>query len=106
MPKKQPGERKQRRYEPLDVLAYLAAHEQRNPRRSPSERRIQKDLGIKTPSAVHLILRRLERKGLLTITRYGRGHLSDLALTEAGWVAAQARQAGQGTDKDTSADQE
>jgi Mn-dependent DtxR family transcriptional regulator len=89
MPKKQPKERKQRRYEPIAVLAYLTAHEQRSPRRSPSERRIQQDLGIKTPSAVHLILRRLERAGLLTITRYGRGQLSDLVLTETGRSTAQ-----------------
>lgn len=98
MPNKQPGARKQRRYDALEVLAYLAAHEQRGLRRSPSERQIQKDLGIKTPSAVHLILRRLEREGLLTITRYGRGHLSDLALTDAGRAAAQRWQEVQCTD--------
>jgi Mn-dependent DtxR family transcriptional regulator len=97
MPNKEPGKRKQRRYDPLEVLAYLAAHEQRSPRRSPSERRIQQDLGIRTPSAVHLILRRLEREGLLTITRYGRGHLSDLTLTDAGRAAAQTWQAAQNT---------
>jgi DNA-binding PadR family transcriptional regulator len=101
MPKKQPGERKQRRYEPLEVLAYLAAHEQHNPRRSPSERRIQQDLGIAVPSTVHLILRRLEREGLLTITRYGQGHLSDLTLTNAGRTAVQQWQAGRDTNNES-----
>jgi Mn-dependent DtxR family transcriptional regulator len=101
-----PEESKQRHYEPLEVLAYIADYEQRNPRRSPSERRIQKDLGISAPSVVHHILGRLERAGLLTITRYGRGHLSDLTLTEAGRIAAQMWQEGQAADNDTSAAQE
>lgn len=92
MPEKQPGNRAQQRYEPLDVLAYIAAYRQRHPHRSPSERRIQKDLDISAPSVVHAILLRLERAGLLTITRYGRGQLSDLTLTEAGQMAAQVWQ--------------
>ncbi len=97
MSKQQPGKRQQRRYEPLEVLAYIGTYKKCNPLRSPSERRIQKDLGISASSVVHAILRRLERAGLLTITRYGRGHLSDLTLTDAGQVAAQMWQAGQGT---------
>jgi Mn-dependent DtxR family transcriptional regulator len=92
MPKKQPGKRTQQHYEPLDVLAYIAAYRQRHPHRSPSERRIQKDLNMSAPSVVHAILLRLERAGLLTITRYGRGQLSDLTLTEAGHTAAQVWQ--------------
>jgi Mn-dependent DtxR family transcriptional regulator len=87
MPPKELG--KQRRYEPLDVLVYIVAFQQRHPGRSPSQRRIQRDLNISVPSVVHLILHRLERDGLLTITRYGRGQLSDLTLTEAGRSAAQ-----------------
>src|SRR5688500_13057422 len=100
MPKQQPGNSKQQRYEPLEVLAYIEEYAQRNPRRSPSERRIQKDLGISAPSVVHTILVRLEHAGLLIITRYGRGHLSDLTLTEAGQTAAQIWQEGQATDDD------
>lgn len=96
-------EKQQRRYEPLEVLAYIADYAQRNPRRSPSERRIQKDLGISAPSVVHLILRRLEQAGLLIITRYGRGHLSDLTLTDAGRTAAQMwREAQAAGDESTS----
>jgi DNA-binding PadR family transcriptional regulator len=38
---------------------------------------------------VHRLLHRLQREGLLTITAYGRGQLSDLTLTEAGRNAAQ-----------------
>lgn len=87
MPEKQPDEHTQRHYEPLALLAYINAYQQRHPHRSPSERRVQKDLAISAPSVVHGILRRLERAGLLTITRYGRGQLSDLKLTEAGQVA-------------------
>lgn len=89
MPTKRPDVHTQRRYEPLALLAYISAYQQRHPHRSPSERRIQKDLAISAPSVVHGILRRLERAGLLIITRYGRGQLSDLKLTEAGRVAAQ-----------------
>ncbi len=106
MTKKSSQPRRQRRYEPLEVLAYIATYQQHNPRRSPSERRIQKDLGISAPSVVHMILRRLERAGLLSITRYGRGHLSDLILTEAGQRVAHRWQEGQGTDDNTGAEQE
>lgn len=106
MPKQQPGNRKQQRYEPLAVLAYIADYAQHSPRRSPSERRIQKDLGISAPSVVHEILGRLEQAGLLIITRYGRGQLSDLTLTEAGQTAAQMWQEAQAADNDTSADQD
>jgi DNA-binding PadR family transcriptional regulator len=56
---------------------------------------------------VHVILRRLERAGLLIITRYGRGQLSDLILTEAGHNAAQLWQEEHGSHNgSTSAEQE
>lgn len=106
MPKQQPENSKQQRYEPLDVLAYIADYTQRSPRRSPSERRIQQDLGISAPSVVHVILVRLEQAGLLIITRYGRGQLSDLTLTEAGKTAAQMWREAQAAGNDTSAAQE
>jgi DNA-binding FadR family transcriptional regulator len=107
MPKKQLDEHTQRRYEPLALLAYISAYQRCHPHRSPSERRIQKDLAISAPSVVHAILRRLERTGLLTITRYGRGQLSDLRLTDAGQVATQLWQEEQASpNASTSAEHE
>lgn len=87
--------RRHRRYHPLAVLAAIAAYQQLH-HRSPSERRIQADLGISAPSVVHNLLRRLRQDGLLTTTSYGRGHRAEHALTSAGqtavgqWQTAQA----------------
>lgn len=55
--------------------------------RSEGERTIQTALGISSPSVVHNMLRRLEGRELLRITRYGHGVGVDLALTEAGQEA-------------------
>lgn len=91
--KNRPQRPRQRRYEPLAVLTYIMTYQQTRPHRSPSERRIQAALDISAPSLVHGIIQRLERDGLLTITRYGRGHTVDLTLTEAGQEAVQRWQA-------------
>lgn len=96
IPKKETGmpepdrlPRRHRRYDPLAVLAYIATYQQTHNQRSPSERRIQTDLKVSAPSVVHNLLRRLEEDGLLTITTYGRGHTSDLLLTETGHAMVQ-----------------
>jgi len=88
MPRKQSGKKTQQQYEPLDVLAFIVSYREQHGGWSPSERQIQKALGISAPSVVHVILRRLEGAELLTITRYGRGHQSHLIPTEAGRTAA------------------
>lgn len=95
MPKKRGMNQVQHRYEPLDILAFIATYRERNQGWSPSERQIQKALRISVPSVVHHILQRLEQAGLLTIVRYGRGHRSQLIPTEAGQTAAQLWQEGQ-----------
>lgn len=84
-----PRRRVSHRYDPYAVLAYTVQYQQTHNRRSPSERRIQADLKISAPSVVHNLLYRLQKRGLLTITTYGRGHTSDLLLTEAGHAAVQ-----------------
>lgn len=88
MPRQRPNPPRQRRYEPLAVLAYIARYQQQNIGHSPSQRRIQRDLNISAPSVVHTMLHRLARSNLLTITTHGRGRAADLALTEAGQKAA------------------
>lgn len=88
MPKKLQGQLRIRRYDPISVLGYVAFYQQHK-NRSPSQRQIQKDLAISAPSAVHVILSRLERAGLVVMTRYGRGFRADLALTPAGHAAVQ-----------------
>lgn len=105
MPRKRPNHPRQRRYEPLSVLAYIARYQQQNGGRSPAQRRIQRDLTISAPSVVHNILHRLARSGLLTIKNNGRGHPADLTLTEAGQRAAAMWQEDE-TDNDPAADQE
>lgn len=87
---------KTRRYDPLAVLAYIAAYQQQNAGRSPSQRRIQAALAMSAPSVAHNILHGLERRGLLRITSYGRGVGADLTLTEAGRAALERWQAEQG----------
>lgn len=94
MPKKQGADQTPRKYEPLDVLAFIVTYRERNQGWSPSERQIQKALSISVPSVVHHILQRLERAELLTIIRYGRGHRAQLIPTEAGQTAAQLWQEG------------
>lgn len=74
----------QRRYDPQAVQAYIVSYQAENAGRSPSQRQIQRALYISAPSVVHMILRRLERRGLLTVTRHGRGYPSDLTLTDTG----------------------
>lgn len=98
MSSRRPKRLKQRRYDPLAVLAYIATYQQRNSQRTPSQRHIQTALSISARSVVHNIVRRLERDELLRVTHYGRGHTVDLTLTEAGEAAVrrwQAEQAGQ-----------
>lgn len=91
-----PLSRRRPRYDPLAVLAYISAYQQRHRQRSPSQRRIQTALGISAPSVVHNILLRLQRAGLLTTRRYGRGLRVDHVLTTQGqaalaqWQSAQA----------------
>jgi len=87
MPRQRSDQPRQRRYEPLQALAYIARYKQQHNGRSPSQRQIQRELTISAPSVVHNMLHRLARRGLLTITTYGRGHTSDLLLTEAGHAA-------------------
>jgi DNA-binding MarR family transcriptional regulator len=91
-----PARRRQRRYDPLQVLAYIATFQQTYRQRSPSQRRIQIDLKISAPSVVHNILLRLEQRGLLTIIRHGHGFSSDFAITEAGREALRAWRAERG----------
>lgn len=86
---KRPKRPRQRRYDPLAVLAYIATYQGSHNQRTPSQRRIQTALGISAPSVVHTIVQRLERTGLLRITRYGHGHPVDLVLTDAGQEALQ-----------------
>jgi len=95
MPKRPVANRTQRRYEPLDALKFIVTYQECNGGWSPSERQIQKALGISGASVAHQILCRLERAGLLTIIRYGRGYRSQLIPTEAGQTAAQVWREGQ-----------
>jgi Mn-dependent DtxR family transcriptional regulator len=81
--------RKYRRYDPLAVLAYIAAYQQTHDQRSPSERRIQDALTISAPSVVHAIIQRLVQDALIVVTRYGRGSGVDLRLTEEGQAAVE-----------------
>lgn len=107
MPNKQLGKQTQRRYEPLDVLAFIVTYREQHGGWSPSERQIQKALAISAPSIVHGILRRLEGAALLTITRYGRGYRSQLIPTEAGRTAALLWQEGRdSSDSNISGEQE
>lgn len=84
----------QRRHEPLAILAYVADYQQRNAGRSPSQRRIQRALGLSAPSVVHYLIQRLIRAGLLTSIMYGRGRAAELLLTDAGRAALAQRQSG------------
>lgn len=93
MPRKRRDQPRQRRYDPLAVLSYIAAYQQQHAGRSPSQRRIQAVLGIGSPSVVHTILHRLERDELLSVTRYGRGVGVDLTLTVVGRAALERWQA-------------
>lgn len=90
--------RRQRRYDPLAVLSYIARYQRQHAQRSPSQRRIRADLRISAPSVVHTIVHRLEREGLLTIVIHGHGLRADLTLTEAGQAAAQDWQRQQRND--------
>jgi Mn-dependent DtxR family transcriptional regulator len=82
-------QRKHRRYDPLAVLAYIAAYQQTHNQRSPSERRIQAALDVSAPSVVHAIIQHLVQDALIVVTRYGRGSGVDLTLTEAGQAAVE-----------------
>lgn len=64
MSSQRPRRPKQRRYDPLAVLAYIATYQQSNNQRTPSQRRIQAALDISAPSVVHNIVQRLERDEL------------------------------------------
>lgn len=79
--------RRQRRYDPFAILAYVAAYQQAHPTRSPSERHIQTALGISAPSVVHNLLRRLREAGLLRTTIAERGHVADHTVTPDGQTA-------------------
>ena len=96
---------RQRRYDRLAVLAYIARYQQQHGGRSPSQRRIQRDLTISAPSVVHTMLHRLARQGLLRITTYGRGLPADLTITEAGQVAVRAWQRRQAAGGDSTTEQ-
>ena len=89
--------RRQRRYDQLAVLAYVAAYQQAHPTRSPSERRIQTALGISAPSVVHNLLRKLQQAELLRTTVAGRGQGAVHTLTPAGRAAVQQWRVMQGT---------
>lgn len=106
MPRQRPDQPRQRRYEPLMVLSYIARYQQQNAGRSPSQRRIQRDLNITAPSVVHTLLHRLARSNLLTITTRGRGHAAELALSEAGQKAAARWQQDNDVDNDRTVEQE
>lgn len=93
MSRRRPERRAFRRYEPLAVLTYIATYQQQHGGLTPSERRIQRALDISAPSVVHMIVQRLERAGLLTITRYGRGFGVAYTLTDRGTEAVQQWQA-------------
>lgn len=88
------------RYDPLQALAYIARYREQHGERSPSQRQIQRDLGISVPSVAHNMLHRLARRELLTITTYGRGLPADFSLTEAGQKAVQAWERGQRSRSD------
>lgn len=93
MSSRPPKQLRQRRYDPLAVLSYIAAYQQTHRERTPSQRQIQAALAISAPSVVHGIVHRLQHAGLLRVTSYGRGRTVDLALTEAGHAAVQRWQA-------------
>lgn len=95
MPRQRSDQPRHRRYDPLHVLAHIAHYKQQHGGRSPSQRQIQRDLGISAPSVVHNTLHRLARRDLLNITTYGRGLPADFSLTEAGQDAVQAWERGQ-----------
>lgn len=101
MPRRRPEHPRQRRYDPLMVLSYVVGYQQRNAGRTPSQRRIQRDLDISAPSVVHMILHRLARRDLLIITTYGRGFPAELTVTEAGQIAAQRWHAPHAPDDST-----
>lgn len=88
MPRRRQNQPRQRRYEPLMVLAYVLGYQRQYPGQSPAQRRIQRDLDISAPSVVHGILHRLERAGLLVIKVPEPGQRAELTLTEAGEQAA------------------
>lgn len=92
---RKPTPRRQRRYDSVAVLAYIATYQRHHQQRSPSQRRIQISLGVSAPSVVHNLLRRLEHSGLLTITAQRRGYTAELTLTEAGYDAVQSWQEAQ-----------
>ena len=106
MTRKRRHQPRQRRYDPLAVLDYIAHYKEQNGGRSPSQRRIQRNFNISAPSVVHTMLHRFERNGLLTITTYGRGHAADLALTEAGQEAVATWQANNNTNNTDPSEQE
>lgn len=106
MTRKRSNGPRQRRYEPLTVLAYIAHYQQQHGGLSPSQRRIQRHLEISAPSVVHNILHRLARSGLLTITYNGRGHPADFTLTDSGQKAAALWQEQQAADNGTTPDQQ
>lgn len=78
------ADRRLQRHDPLIVLDYVARYQTAHTGSSPSQRQIQRGLGLSAPSVIHYLLHRLERAGLLTITTRGRGLGADLAVTEAG----------------------
>lgn len=93
MPRKSARGR-QRRYDLLDVLLFVARYQQENDQKSPSQRQIKTALGMTAPSVVHNLLHRLQQRGLLIVTNMGRGRSAVLTLTQAGREAVAAQQAG------------
>lgn len=105
MPRQRPDPPRQRRYDPLAVLAYIRRYQRENNGLSPSQRRIQRDLGISAPSAVHALVHRLARRELLRVTTHGRGRRADLTITEAGRLAVESWEATQTAGSAVSAEQ-
>ena len=98
MSRRRPDQPRQRRYDPLLALSYIIRYQREHMGRSPSQRRIQRDLGISAPSIVHRLLHRLARRDLLLIVTHGRGFAAALIVTEAGHAAAQQWKAAQAAD--------
>jgi uncharacterized membrane protein len=98
MSRRRPDQPRQRRYDPLLALRYIIRYQREHGGLSPSQRRIQRDLGISAPSIVHRLLHRLAHCELLLIVTHGRGFAAELIVTEAGRAAAQQWQAAQAAD--------
>jgi DNA-binding IclR family transcriptional regulator len=73
----------QRRTDRLAVLDYLATFQAAHGH-APSQRLIQRALGLSAPSVAHTALHALERDGLIRRLPAPRGYRADLQITPAG----------------------